>query len=142
MSIWTEVRPPKPPDVQAQPGTPGYARTLLGLVGWLPAIVAIAAGIAGLSVVASQQSATSPEPIIRDVAAPITTHHTLIDLNTATIAELATLPGIGTSRAESIVILRAQQPFSSPADLVERGILRPSEALAIADLAAVYVVAE
>ena len=52
---------------------------------------------------------------------------------------MATLPGLGASRAEAIVTLRRQQPFTSLADLVDRSILSPAELLAITDLAAVYV---
>jgi len=40
-----------------------------------------------------------------------------VNLNTATSAELATLPGIGPSKAQAIVEHRAKEPFSSPEDL-------------------------
>jgi comEA protein len=40
-----------------------------------------------------------------------------VDLNTASTAELATLPGIGPSKAQAIVERRAKAPFSSPDDL-------------------------
>src|SRR5262245_45841825 len=40
-----------------------------------------------------------------------------VNLNTASSAELATLPGIGPSKAQAIVEHRAKEPFSSPDDL-------------------------
>jgi comEA protein len=40
-----------------------------------------------------------------------------VNLNTASPAELATLPGIGPSKAQAIVEHRAKEPFSSPDDL-------------------------
>ena len=40
-----------------------------------------------------------------------------VNLNTASAAELATLPGIGPSKAQAIVEHRAKAPFASPDDL-------------------------
>jgi len=40
-----------------------------------------------------------------------------IDINTASIAELASLPGIGESKAKAIVEYRAADPFQSIEDL-------------------------
>jgi competence protein ComEA len=40
-----------------------------------------------------------------------------VNLNTASAAELATLPGIGPSKAQAIVEHRDKTPFSSPEDL-------------------------
>src|SRR5262245_51893354 len=40
-----------------------------------------------------------------------------IDINTATAAELATLPGIGDSKAKAIVEYRAADPFQTVDDL-------------------------
>lgn len=40
-----------------------------------------------------------------------------IDINTASAAELATLPGIGDSKAKAIVEYRAADPFKSIDDL-------------------------
>jgi DNA uptake protein ComE-like DNA-binding protein len=108
----------------------------------MPTIIAIAVALAGLGNLAVRQSAMSSPPTIREGALPTAERHTLIDLNTATPAELATLPGIGASRAEAIVLIRAQQPFRSLADLADRGVLRPTEVLALADLATAYVTIE
>ena len=95
--------------------------------------------MSGLAFVARQEASSSTAPIIRDAAAPTTSRDVLIDLNTATLAELETLPGIGSSRAEAIVQLRKQQPFISLSDLAERGILSPTQLLALAEYATVYV---
>ncbi len=67
------------------------------------------------------------------VPAPAEVEHR-VDINTATVAELATLPGIGESKAKAIVEYRAADPFRSVEDLKKvKGIgdktfesLRPS----------------
>lgn len=138
-SIWAEIRPPNPAGRSTPPTKRRGARALRRLLLCTPSLAAISAAIAGLVIVANQQSAKGPEPIMRADPAPTVIRPVLVDLNTATVAELATLPGIGTSRAETIVDLRVQQPFRSLADLADRGILRPAEILALAGLATVYV---
>ena len=42
---------------------------------------------------------------------------TRVDLNKASVAELAKLPGIGPSKAQAIVEFRAKEPFGKPEDL-------------------------
>ncbi len=106
---------------------------------WWPAVAAFVLAMSGLAVVAKQEASSSTAPIIRGAAAPTTNRDVLIDLNTATLAELETLPRIGSSRAEAIVQLRKQQPFVSLSDLAERGILSPTQLLALAEYATVYV---
>ena len=92
--------------------------------------------LVGLAV---QQSASQADLEARSAELPTESRAILIDLNSATIAELSTLPGIGGRRAEAIVLIRTARPFDSLADLADRGILRTSEVLAIAELATVYV---
>ena len=46
-----------------------------------------------------------------------------VDINTASVAELTALSGIGPAKAEAIIAERKQQPFDSIADLTRvRGI--------------------
>ena len=145
MAFWTEIRPPrgvndsnsstKPPISRAQRVWKSARR----LVVHAPTIVAGVCALSGLIAVADLHSANPSPPAVQQQPAATTSRATLIDFNTATASELATLPGIGASRAEAIVTLRRQQTFTSLADLVDRGILSPTELLAIADLAAVYV---
>ena len=48
-----------------------------------------------------------------------------VDINTATQAELETLPGIGPSKAEAIVSHRARRPFKKVEDIMRvKGIGR------------------
>ena len=42
-----------------------------------------------------------------------------VNLNTASTAELAKLPGIGPSKAQAIVEHRAKEPFGKPDDLLK-----------------------
>ncbi len=142
MSFWTEIRPPRNVDDSRRSNERRISRALRRLVVHVPTTVAAFCAVSGLLVVADRQTTIPAQPILSEMPAPTSTRVTLIDFNTATAAELATLPGIGASRAQAIVELRQRALFSSLADLVERGILRPSELLAIADLAAVYVPAD
>ena len=139
MSFWTEIFPPRQPGRATLSPRRRVWQLVLGSAVWWPAVASLILVVAGLAVIADQGSSAQPAPIVREAAVPTTQRDGLIDINTATHAELETLPGIGASRAEAIVQLRAQQPFSSLADLVDRGILSPTQLLDIAELAAVYV---
>lgn len=44
---------------------------------------------------------------------------TVLDLNTATVEELETLPGIGPSKAKAIVEYRKNKPFETPEELMK-----------------------
>lgn len=60
----------------------------------------------------------------------------LIDLNSATQAELESLPGIGPVRAGRIIDERQHGPFQSTDELVERGIIPASVYEGLRDLIA------
>ena len=145
MTFWAEIRPPR--DVNDSNRSTGPRRlsaqqlrkSALRRLVHAPAIVAGIVALFGLIVLADSHSKISSPPVVLETPAPTSARAALIDFNSATAAELATLPGIGATRADAIVTLRRQQPFASLADLVDRGILSPAELLATADLAAVYV---
>ncbi len=145
MTFWAEIRPPRDADDSNRSTKPPISRaqrvwkSARRQVVHAPAIAAGICALSGLIFLADLRTVTLSPPVVQQQPAPTTSRVTLIDFNTATAAELATLPGLGASRAEAIVTLRRQQPFTSLADLVDRSILSPAELLAITDLAAVYV---
>ena len=138
MTFWSEIRPPNREGSGHPRGSRWSTSAFRRAIRYVPLGLALIAAAAGLVAVANQQSA-SPEPlIVESVALPTATSPGLIDLNTATVAELATLPGIGETRARAIIASRGKVPFRSLTDLADRGILRPSQLPAIAKQAAVY----
>jgi competence protein ComEA len=51
----------------------------------------------------------------------------VVNINTATAAELALLPGVGPSRADDIIAQRQAKPFQKPEDITKvKGIGRKS----------------
>ena len=138
MPIRLEIRPPRPPTKVASDRRNSITR-LRHASGWLPAGAAIILALSALLVVIGQHSTSAPAPTVRQSAPPTEARDTRIDINTATVPELQTLPGIGTSRAQAIIRLRAQQPFRSLAELVDLGVLTTTEARRISELAAAYV---
>lgn len=132
---WSEIRPP---------ATPQRARSSWRQRPWrylwtIPSVLAVVLAGAGLVVLAIDRSTTPSAPTPQATILPTTEARWLIDINTATLIELTTIPGIGATRADRILALRAQQPFRSLADLADRGVLSPAEVSAIAEWATVYV---
>ena len=139
-SLWNEILPPSPAGESAMSPRLRLWVALRRFVLWLPATAALIAAAAGLAVLADQRSDPPQPPTIHMTELPTTpTTRLRIDINTATQSELQTLPGIGASRAEAIVALRAIEPFRSLADLFDRGVLDHNDVAAIQNLAAVYV---
>ncbi|MEE9277512.1 MAG: helix-hairpin-helix domain-containing protein [Dehalococcoidia bacterium] len=85
-------------------------------------------GTSGSVAFYAPQDRPSPIPLDRDT-------NRLVDLNRASPAELEALPRIGAVRAQAIVELRAERPFRSLADAVERGALPRSVAEGLLGLA-------
>ncbi|MGB6166148.1 MAG: ComEA family DNA-binding protein [Geitlerinemataceae cyanobacterium] len=56
-----------------------------------------------------------------------------MNLNTATVQELETLPGVGPALAQQIVAARQQQPFASLDDLDRVPGIGPSKLAALRD---------
>ncbi len=139
---WSEIRPPRAADAET-PLRRRLGRAGRAGIGWLPLWIAISALLFGLAELGEQRSGEPVAWIEADASIPISrTHPALIDINRASAAELATLPRVGDLRAQRIVEQRAQRPFRSLMDLVERGLLRPTELAAVAELARVYVSAD
>ena len=96
---------------------------------WWPALaLGIALGV-GLATIAARPdpgggAVTLYPPDARPLALPLAADPPRrVDLNYASTAELEALPGIGAGRARAIIEARAQRPFASPRDAVERGVL-------------------
>ena len=63
----------------------------------------------------------------------------LLDLNRATQTQLEALPGIGAVRAAAILAARAQAPFRSTDELLDRGLVSASVYAQVRNLVAVSV---
>ena len=142
MSVLSRIRPPAQGASSRRSWLLGGDKPRSALLTSLPAIAALVFLVVGLMMLASALSDTNGPPVAQADTLPTAANRTLIDINTATIAELATLPGIGERRALAVVELREQRPFDSLADLVQRGVLKPNELPALADLIAAYVRAD
>lgn len=142
MSVLSRIRPPAQAASPRRPWLLGGSEPRTVLLTSLPAIVALLLLLVGLGLLASALSDAARPPVLQADTLPTAANDSLIDINTATIAELATLPGIGERRGRAIVELREQRPFDSLAELVHRGVLKPNELSGLADLIAAYVRAD
>lgn len=92
----------------------------------VPALAANVAAAAVLAAVASTAQA-APPPAMASAAAPKPVEQA-IDINSATLAQLQTLPGIGRDEAARIVSAR---PYRTKADLATKGVLPTGAYLAL-----------
>jgi len=137
MSIWSEIRPPRRDVTESRGGRLRAIWSFRRAIGFAPLGLAVIAALMGLAAIAHQQSTADQPLIVESVDLPTASEPSLIDLNTATVAELATLPGVGETRAKAIIVSRERFRFTSLADLFARGILSPTQLAAIAEQAAV-----
>ena len=111
---------------------------------WWPATIAALILLAGLIALAATPGTASepvliyavderPSPIPRDPDGD-----RLVDLNRASRQELEALPGIGAVRAEALMTARVVAPFTSLAEIGERGIVPLSVLADLATLAGVW----
>lgn len=143
MSVWSEIRPPDRSRDSPASRRDRWPAATRRVVHAAPLIAALTAALIGLALLAARGADAPGAHHVSEAATPTAVSPApLIDLNTASVAELATLPGIGEVRARAIVELRARRPYTSLADLAERGLLRPAELAGIADLAMAYVTIE
>jgi len=89
------------------------------------ALVALAvAAAASQAVAAASTSASSPAPAVHASAtakkAPLAAPAELVDINSASRAQLKTLPGVGDAEAGRII---AGRPYLSKAELVSKNVM-------------------
>jgi len=66
-------------------------------------------------------------------------HCSLVHINTAGVAELQTLPGIGPVYAQRIAEARQEQPFTKPDDLLKVSGIGPKRLEALVGLVCFYI---
>ena len=142
MSIWSQIRPPAQTAARRRSWLFGQTDPRAAVLASLPIVGAGLCLLVGLALLASALSDPVHPAVIQSAAIPTAANDSKIDINTATAAELATLPGIGERRARAMVELREQRPFASLADLVHRGVIKTNELQALAPLIAAYVLAD
>lgn len=87
---------------------------ILFMAGWFARGAVTSPGTYAISV-SQPSSAPTPSP-----SAQTFTPDTLVDLNSATLAELTTLPGIGEAKAQAILDYRSDHgPFRAVTDLLK-----------------------
>jgi len=98
-------------------------------VGLTAALLAAAAGLAGARTPAAQAAGTSAagspaQAKPQTVAEKIAASKQLLDINTATAAELRALPGMGDAYVQRVI---AGRPYSAKNQLATRGVLPADE---------------
>jgi DNA uptake protein ComE-like DNA-binding protein len=91
----------------------------LGLA-WRGTFVAVAVLVVGMAGGAGIAAQTAAEPKPQTVAEKIAASKELLDINTATAAQLKALPGMGDAYATRII---AGRPYTAKNQLTMRGIL-------------------
>lgn len=86
-----------------------------GACTWLAATLLIVPIVAGAATVSSKAASAPPRAASKAAVQPKP-----VDINSASKAELKTLPGIGDADAEKII---AGRPYNSKADLVTKGLI-------------------
>ena len=86
----------------------------------IASILSVAIMAATLSFGQAPKPAKEPAAPKEHAATSSTTHHELVDLNTATKEELAALPGIGDAYADKII---AGRPYKSKSELKSKKIV-------------------
>jgi DNA uptake protein ComE-like DNA-binding protein len=81
-------------------------------------------GAYGTALAAAQTTANSTAPAQQTVAEKIAASKNLLDINTATPAELKALPGMGDAYAKRVI---AGRPYTAKNQLTTRGILPADE---------------
>ena len=100
---------------------------LSGMRGRLLAASVMAALVVGAyraALSAAQTAANSAAPAQQTIAEKIAASKDLLDINTATAAELKALPGMGDAYAQRVI---AGRPYTAKNQLTTRGILPAAE---------------
>jgi DNA uptake protein ComE-like DNA-binding protein len=87
-------------------------------------MAALVVGAYGTALSAAQTAGNSAAPAQQTIAEKIAASKNLLDINTATAAELKALPGMGDAYAQRVI---AGRPYTAKNQLTTRGILPAAE---------------